>query len=152
MKAVAFAGTFLLSSAGVAQACDFIKDPRPTWDEMIGQADIVFVGEVVEIVPRSMPDDADRAVFRVDRPVKGDMGATFNVAQGMNSCMEEFEVGDRAIFAGMSYVADGGVRVTYAESTGWDPTVLLADPPSPEQLAQLGYLNHITEHRYEATP
>lgn len=136
-------------SANVAHACDLIKDPRPTWEAMIGEVDVVFVGKVVAIVPASTPGNSDRAVFAVDHRVKGEIGTSVKVTQGMNSCMEEFEVGERVLFAGRSVVADG-VRITYAESTGWDPTIFLSDPPTPEQAAQLAYLKQITEDRYEA--
>lgn len=121
----------------------------PTWEAMIGEVDVVLLGKVVVIVPASTPGNSDRAVFAVDHRVKGEIGTSVKVTQGMNSCMEEFEVGERVLFAGRSVVADG-VRITYAESTGWDPTIFLSDPPTPEQAAQLAYLKQITEDRDQA--
>ena len=137
-----------LSLTGTVQACDLIKDPRPSWEEMIDQADVVFVGKVVAILPETATGWGDRAVFQVDSRVKGDIGETFEAAQGMNTCQTEFRIGAWVIFAGTSLTADGGTQVTYAEDTGWDPTVFLSDPPTPKQIAQLEYLKQVTEDRY----
>lgn len=69
----------------------------------------------------------------VEVPVKGNVGSNFEAMQGSGGdCGIPFEVGDHVIFAGDDI---------------WDPTVFLSDPPTPQQQAQLDFLQTITEVR-----
>lgn len=148
---VALVSALMLSSASGGQACDLIKDPRPSWEQMIGEADVVFVGEAIEILPENMAGWGERVVFQVDIPVKGDIGERFEAVQGMNTCSAEFGIGARVIFAGRSLSTESGAHLTVADDTGWDPTVFLSNPPTPTQIAQMEYLSQITEDRYEGS-
>ena len=143
----ALACALFVLAAGPGLACDIIFDPKPSWEEMIDEADVVFVGRMIAILPEDEIEWRERALFHVEIPVKGEVGAQFEVAQGMNSCTRSFDVGSRVIFAGTTSVLDDGYRFTSARDTGWDPTVNLSDPPTSEQQAQLDYLKTITEVR-----
>lgn len=130
----------MMLSIGSAAACDVIKDPRPTWEQMIDDADVVFVGIVTDIAPES---GASRGTvsFNVQTWAKGGPGAVSVSGQGSGSdCALEFSVGSRVIFAG-NWV-DG---ILQADDTGWDPTVFLDDPPTSDQQAQLDYVNKLAE-------
>ena len=140
---VALVGAMLVSSAGVAYACDLTKDPRPTWEEMINEADVVFVGTAVEIQPTASLDRGDRVVFEVELPVKGAVGSRFEHMQGASTCDHTFELGAHVIFAGRALSIEDGEMHIFVEDTGWDPTVTLADPPTAAQVAQLQYLKQI---------
>jgi hypothetical protein len=136
-----------LTLVGTVEACDLIE-PRPTWEDMIDDADIVFIGEVVAIVPAENVDAGDRAVFQVEKAVKGGVEESVEAIMGMNSCNRSFEMGDRVIFAGDVW---GNGPALIARDSGWDPTVVLDEPPTPEQLVQLDYLNKLAGGRETST-
>ena len=102
------------------------------------------------------PPDWDAVSFRVERWIKGHHRAPigifgdgfFEARQGMNTCFMSFRGGQRVIFGGKLLPNDAGQWVVYAEDTGGtNPTIFLSDPPTPEQQAQLDYLETITEVR-----
>src|SRR5689334_947110 len=112
---VALAAAVLTVTVGSAGACDLVKDPRPTWEQMIDKAEVVFVGKVIALLPWKDGDWGDHAVFDVESPIRG-VETRFVVAEsGANSCMASFEVGQRVIFAGESLELDGKLLIS-AES------------------------------------
>ena len=141
------AGAFLTLAAGSAHGCDITYDPKPSWEEMIDASDVVFVGRVIAELPKDEIEWRDLVLFKVEVPIKGELGAQLEVAQGMNSCTRSFNVGSHVIFAGTTSILNDGYRFIWAGDTGWDPTVSLSDPPTAEQQAQLNYLKTITEVR-----
>ena len=143
---VAWVVVFVLP-AGAAQACDIIKDPRPSWEQMVDEEEVVFVGTVDAVVPADPADGSRRAVFRVEMPVKGEVGTTARAVMDMNSCNRSFNVGDHVIFAGAPFETDDPQPTYMATDSGWDPTVYLDDPPSAEQQAQLNYLNKLAQEQ-----
>lgn len=125
-------------------ACDITYDPKPTWEQMIDEVDVLFLGEVVAIMP-GPTDIGPLAAFRVDRNLKGGVGPRVKAVTEASSCTHGFEIGDRVIFAGDVY---GTEEDTYeARDSGWDPTVVLSDPPTPEQMAQLDYVNKLADEQ-----
>jgi len=135
----------MVLSIGSATACDVIKDPRPTWEQMIDDADVVFVGIVTDTAAES---DAGwgRARFDVQTWGKGGQGAVIESGQGSGSdCVLEFSLGSRVIYAG--HWVDG---ILLADDTGWDPTVFLDDPPTPDQQQKLDYVNNLAEKQAAA--
>ena len=145
---VLLACAFVASSIDSAAACDLVKDPQPEWEHMIDEAEVVFVGEVIALLPRKEGDWGDHAVFDVESPIKGIETRYFVAESGANSCMASFQVGQRVIFAAKSTGLDGQL-IFSADDTGYrqDPTVYLSDPPTTEQLAQLSYLKRIAVDR-----
>jgi len=140
---LALAGALL--SVEAIQACDIVKDPRPSWEQMIDEEEIVFVGTVVAVVPAKPADGTRRAVFRVEIPAKGDIGTEARAVMDMNSCNRGFSVGDHVIFAGAQFETNDPQPAYMATDSGWDPTVYLDDPPNAEQLAQLDYVNKLAQ-------
>ena len=146
MKAVVLGcllGTFCSS---VAPACDrsWGTGPKPTWYEMINRADVVFVGRVVATCPETA-EGFGRAEFEVENWIKGGSGAHFAAAQGSGgNCVAEFQTGSRVIFVGnWMQLASAGGAIAVAESTGWDGVVYLNAPPTPEEKAQLDYVESL---------
>lgn len=146
----ALVGAFVLS-AGVTQACDIIKDPLPSWEQMIDEMDVVFVGTAVGILPATKLSEGDTVTFEVEMPVKGGVGRQFEYTQGTSTCDHTFEVGAHVIFAGRTSETQGGEPLIFVEDTGWDPTVHLSDPPTAAQMAQLNYLKQIAEDHPEGS-
>jgi len=144
----ALAGVAALS-VGATEACDLVKDPMPNWEQMIDESDVVFVGTAVATRPATGPDWSDTIVFAVELPVKGVTDAQFEFRQGTSSCDHFFDVGSRVIFAGSDLGPMDGAPQICVESTGWDPTVTLTDPPTAAQVAQLNYLKQIAEDHPE---
>lgn len=143
----AFACALSIFAATPALACAIIFDPKPSWEDMIDEADIVFVGRVIAVSPAEPDYLAGRAIFEVEMPVKGDIAGQFDFEMGTSSCDVSFRAGSRVIFAGTRRVYDDGSQSIWVRDTGWDPTVFLSDPPTPEQQAKLDYLKTINETR-----
>jgi hypothetical protein len=124
------------------------SDPAPTWEELIIEADVVFVGRAVATLPPSIVSDKDRVVFAVEQWIRGGAGEYFEAFEGGDSCTATFGVGTRVIFGGWSQEGELGQIVTSALDTNiLDPTVYLADPPTTEQQRQLDYLKSMTDVR-----
>jgi hypothetical protein len=147
LRNFALAAALLLPAT--AQACDIVKDPQPTWEQMIDESDVVFVGTAVATRQTTSPDWSDTVVFAVELPVKGVGEAQFEFRQGTSSCDHFFDVGSHVIFAGRNLGFLDGAPHIFVEDTGWDPTVTLTDPPTAAQLAQLNYLKQIAEDHSE---
>src|SRR4051812_46656690 len=89
--------------AAPSPACDLLPDPngKPlTWEESILAEPVVFLGEVVAIKGEGGPDP--KALFKVEMPIVGDRGPTFETMQGNGGgdCGVTFEVGSTVLFAG----------------------------------------------------
>ncbi|MET3898796.1 hypothetical protein ABIB57_002748 [Devosia sp. UYZn731] len=150
MKQVAaMAIACFLSSVVASQACDVAYDPAFTWDRAVDQADVVFVGRVIQASPETS-DSWGRAQFEVDSWIKGGSGTRFVAANGSGSnCVMEFGVGSqRLIFVGEWLTLSDGKVVAVADDVGPPyPVTSLSDPPTPEQQAKLDYLKTITDVR-----
>ena len=142
----AFACASFVFATAPALACDITIDPKPSWEEMIDESDIVFVGRVIAVSPADDDALAGRALFQVEMAVKGEVAGQFDFEMGTSSCDASFRVGSYVIFAATSHVSDGG-RFIWVRDSGWDPTVFLSDPPTPDQQAKLDYLKTINEIR-----
>lgn len=135
----------LLSTVEMAQACDILYDPKPSWEEMVEEADIVFVGRVISTSLADEQAPAGRALFEVEMPVKGEVGSQFDFVMGTSSCDQSFGVGDYVIFAGV--ILGDDASSVWARTSGWDPTVFLSEPLTPKQQSQLEYLKVVAKVR-----
>ncbi|WP_439600902.1 hypothetical protein [Devosia sp.] len=139
---IATASFFLLIMSGVSLGCDVAFDPALTWQRMIDQSEVVFVGTVIETEPETQAGWG-RVVFDVESWGKGGSGSRFEAGQGSGSnCVLEFPVGARVIFSGSPIIMGGPVL---ASDMGQDPTVFLNDPPTYEQSVQLNYVNKLAQ-------
>ena len=112
---------------------------------MIDESEVVFVGEVVAMTPND--EFGALVAFRVDQHIRGNVGERVEAVTEMNSCTHPFRLGDHAIFAGDGFAAEGVGTLYFATDSGWDPTVILNDPPTADQLIQLNYLNKLAEEQ-----
>lgn len=110
MKArVAIAAFVLLITSGVSLACDVAYDPALTWQRLIDESEVVFVGTVIETEPETEAGWG-RAVFEVQNWGKGGAGPKFEAGQGSGgNCVLEFPVGARVIFSGSPITVGGPV-------------------------------------------
>lgn len=142
MNKIAIAAFVLLITSGVSVACDVAYNPGLTWQRLIDESQVVFIGTVIATEPETEAGWG-RAVFEVQSWGKGGSGSRFQAGQGSGrNCVLEFPVGARVIFSGSPITIGGPVL---ASDMGQDPTVFLDDPPSAEQLAQLDYVNQLAQ-------
>ena len=136
--------------ANAAIACDIAwgTGPRPTWHEMVGRSEIVFIGRVISVSPET-ERGFGRAEFEVHKWIKGGSDPLFVAAQGSGSnCVAEFSVGSRVIFAGnWTLSPSSDQRIAIAEDTGWDALVYLDNPPTAAQRTFLSYLDGLAPKR-----
>jgi hypothetical protein len=110
MRATAAAALALLGTSP-AIAC-MLPPATLSWEELIWKREPIFIGTVVEVratsaCPELQQDDANThcAVFQVDVPVKGELGATHTLLQfdppALTDCdnLYTYTVGERWLMA-----------------------------------------------------